>query len=455
MNPGRFAFLALAALFAAACGGNGPSAALTAAAPPEAPSPAEAPEPPAPLEPRFPYALALKSGPPDAALFFNGEALKPTRAAAGLRTFTLPGAGTLSFRAEGYLGQELFSREIPGNLKDGHLEIKLEKAGSFLEPIATANTGRQPKSAYFSPEGDRVFVPLLDEPGVDVFRLVSAGEPPGLVFEKRLEVPGSGARGFVEAMCDPLRRELWVSNMEENRVYLFDLDSLEYKTAIETGKMPKVIILNPSGDLVAVSNWLSQSVSLIDPDIKKTIATIPTGGTPRGMVFSPDGTLLYTAIFDRPEIAVIDIARKTVTARWRLYEGEGAARHVLYREGKLFVSDMYRGRVAILDAATGKLQKQVRVGSNLNTMVLSPDGKRLFVSSRGKNNPDDYTKPGPEFGTVSVLSSLDLTLEETIWGRNQPTGLAVSPDGNFLVFTDFLDANLELYRIKEINHKVE
>jgi len=37
---------------------------------------------------------------------------------------------------------------------------------------------------------------------------------------------------------------------------------------------------------------------------------------------------------------------------------------------------------------------------------------------------------------------------ERIWGRNQPTGLALSPDGKFLVFTDFLDQNLELYRIK-------
>jgi sugar lactone lactonase YvrE len=109
---------------------------------------------------------------------------------------------------------------------------------------------------------------------------------------------------------------------------------------------------------------------------------------------------------------------------------------------------MYRGRVAILDAASGKLLKQARVGPNLNTLVLSPDGKRLFVSSRGRNNPDDYTRPGPEFGTVSVLSPADLTVEETVWGRNQPTGLAVSPDGNFMVFTDFLDANLELYKLE-------
>jgi YVTN family beta-propeller protein len=235
--------------------------------------------------------------------------------------------------------------------------------------------------------------------------------------------------------------------MEEDRVHIYNLDSLEYQARIETGRMPKVIVLSPSGDLVCVSNWLSQSVSLIDPGTRKTLAEVPVGGTPRGMAFSPDGSLLYTAIFDRAEIAVIDLAQSTVKARFTLYEGEGAARHVLYRDGKLLVSDMYRGRVAILDAASGRLLKQVRAGPNLNTIALSPGGGRLFVSSRGRNNPDDYTKPGPEFGAVSVLSPEDLTVEETIWGRNQPTGLAVSPDGKFMVFTDFLDANLELYKI--------
>jgi YVTN family beta-propeller protein len=409
------------------------------------------PEAQPPEEPEFPYILQVKSGPPDTKLFLNGEELKAMNSEAGIRSFSLPGAGNLRFHAGGFTGREFPSRELPGLLKNGRLEIKLEKAGGSLVLIQEAATGWQPKSAYFSPEGDRVFVPLLGQSGIDVFRLVPQGEAgAGLVHEKRLTVPGSGACGFVEAMTDPRRRELWVSNMEEHCVHVYNLDSLEYKTRIGTGRMPKVIVLSPSGDLAAVSNWLSQSVSLIDPGTREALAEVPVGGTPRGMAFSPDGALLYTAIFDRPEIAVIDMAQKKVKTRFTLYEGEGAARHVLYRDGKLLVSDMYRGRIAILDAASGKLLKQVRAGPNLNTIALSPGGKRLLVSSRGRNNPDDYTRPGPEFGTVSVLSPEDLGIEETIWGRNQPTGLAVSPDGNYMVFTDFLDANLELYKIRQV-----
>jgi YVTN family beta-propeller protein len=321
------------------------SAADVAAGAEKAAAEAEPPE-----EPGFPYILQVKSGPPDTKLFLNGEEIRAVNSAAGIRSFSLPGAGNLRFHAGGFIDREFPSRELPGLLKNGQLEIKLERAEGSLALIQEAATGWQPKSAYFSPEGDRVFVPLLGQSGIDVFRMVTGEAGLRLVHEKRLTVPGSGACGFVEAMTDPRRRELWVSNMEEHRVHIYDLDSLEYKARIETGRMPKVITLSPSGDLAAVSNWLSQSVSLIDPGTRETLAEVPAGGTPRGMAFSPDGSLLYTAIFDRPEIAVIDLAQRKVKTRFTLYGGEGAARYVLYREGKLLVSGMYRGRVAILGA---------------------------------------------------------------------------------------------------------
>jgi sugar lactone lactonase YvrE len=468
--------IAAALISCAACGllRNGPEHEQPArsgiAAPPEdrgaganeslPPNPAPA-ETAAAAEPDFPYTLPLKSGPPEAKLFHTSGELTAAAAEAGIRRFTLEGPGTLTLEAAGYQSRTFQSHEIPGLLRDGQLQIKLEKEGGTLEYLREIPTGRQPKSAYFSPEGDRLFVPLLGQRGIDVFRF--AGKPaaapgstppepaPELAFEKRLAVPGSTASGFVEALCDPQRRELWVSNMEENRLHIFDLDTLAYKSFVDTGGlMPKVIAQSPAGDITVASNWLSRNISVFDSQTKERLALIPVGGTPRGMAFSPDGKILYTAIFDAPLIELVNMDEKKSSGTYRLYEGTGAARHVIYSEGKLFVSDMYRGNVCVLDAATGKLIKAVRVGPNINTIVLSPGGEQIYASSRGRNNPDDYTMPGPEFGAVYVLRAEDLSLEEKFWGRNQPTGLAVSPDGTLLAFTDFLDDNLELYRIIDL-----
>ena len=394
--------------------------------------------------------FALKSAPPDLSVSLNGTPQTPVSAAAGIRNFRIEGGGTgtLRFSAQGYRSVEYPAERLP--LKNGLLEIKLEIENGTFRLLGEYSTGRQPKSAYFSPDGRRLFVPLLEQHGVDVFRLEEAGAERSarMVFEKRLSVPGSGAVGFVEALTDTRRRELWVSNMVENKVHIFNLDTLDYTMSLQTGGiLPKVIVQNPAGNLTLVSNWVSHNLSVFDSQTKELLRRIPVGGTPRGMAFSPDGSVLYAAIYDEPVVAVVDMRQNRVIARYRLYSGEGACRHVIYRDGKLYVSDMFRGTVNILNAADGALLVSRRIGPNINTIVLSPDGSRVFASSRGRNNPDDYTRPGPEFGAVYVLKANDLTLEERIWGRNQPTGLAVSPDGRYLVFTDFLDANLELYDI--------
>jgi sugar lactone lactonase YvrE len=71
----------------------------------------------------------------------------------------------------------------------------------------------------------------------------------------------------------------------------------------------------------------------------------------------------------------------------------------------------------------------------------------LFVCSRGPNNPVDWTAKGPLFGKLYCLDPLTLAVTDWAWGGNQPTGLAISPDGRFVCFSDFLDARLEVYAI--------
>jgi DNA-binding beta-propeller fold protein YncE len=385
----------------------------------------------------------LKSAPADLSVYFNNELIRPVSTSGTIREYRIPAAGTLRFSASGYRSVEYFSSQL--QVRNGQADIKLENEKGILKYVSEFKTGSQPKSAYFSPNGMRLFVPLLNAKGIDVFRIVGQS----LQYEQRLEIADS-IPGFVEALCDERRRELWVSNMQENKVYIFNFDSLEYLSSHSTGGVfPKVIAQSPNGALTVVSNWLSMDISVFDSDTKKLLRRIPVGGTPRGMAFSPDGSLLYTAIYDAALIAVVDMKTDTVIKRWRFHEGEGAARHIIFHDDKLYVSDMFRGTVNILNAATGALIKSARVGPNLNTIVMSPDGKYIFASSRGWNNPVDYTLPGPDFGAVYMLNTEDLTLADKVFGRNQPTGLGISPNGRILVFTDFLDANLELYHIEK------
>ncbi|MCL2374844.1 MAG: beta-propeller fold lactonase family protein [Treponema sp.] len=386
--------------------------------------------------------FALKSAPPNLTVSLNGEFQRPVSAneAEGTRNFRITGSGLIRFSAPAHQSQEFPRNALP--IRNGRVDIKLENENGIMEILGVYSTGVQPKSVFFSPDSSRLFVPLLGQHGVDVFRL--AGQ--SLVFERRLMVPANRAAGFVEAFIDERRREIWVSNMENNAVHIFDLDTLDYVISVGTGGVfPKVITQNPAGTITVVSNWVSRDISVFDSQTKELIRRIPVGGIPRGMAFSADGRFLYAAIFDDPLIAVVDMQEHRVTARHRFHEGRGAARHVIYREGRLYVSDMLRGTVNILNASTGALLVSRRIGPNINTIALSPDGRRVFASSRGHNNRESYLLPGPDFGAIFLLRADTLAVEERIWGRNQPTGLAVSPDGRYMVFTNFLDSNMELY----------
>ena len=394
-----------------------------------------------------PLFFGLKSAPPGLTVYLNGVNQTPVSADAGIRNFEINGSGLLSFRSPGYTAIEYLTTALP--IRNGLVEIKLERDGGPLRRLGGVSTGVQPKSAFFTPCGNRIVVPLLGQRGIDVFRIFDGPDTAFLLFERRLFVPDSTAAGFVEAMMDERRREIWVSNMNENKVHIFDMDTLDFKMSVGTGGVfPKVITQSPDGSITTVSNWVSRDISVFNSQTKELLRRIPVGGIPRGMAFSSDGRLLYVAIFDAPEIAVVDMRENTVSSRFRFHDETGAARHVLYRNGRLFVSDMARGTVNILNAADGTLLASRRIGPNINTIVFSADGRHIFASSRGHNNPVSYTLPGPDFGSVTKIRADNLAHVERAWGRNQPTGLAVSPNGRYLVFTNFLDANMELYLIE-------
>ena len=125
-----------------------------------------------------------------------------------------------------------------------------------------------------------------------------------------------------------------------------------------------------------------------------------------------------------------------------------AMRHVAVNKNETtaYVSDMYHRCVYELNLRTFKITSTWKVFNNPNTIELLDD-KYLFVSSRGPNNKTDYTNRSPVNGKVSVIDIASGKNVCQIEGGNQPTGLALSPDGTTLCFSNFQDANVEMYRI--------
>ena len=237
--------------------------------------------------------------------------------------------------------------------------------------------------------------------------------------------------------------------METASVYEIDRATRTVKRHFNTGgSWTKVLLLSPDEKTLWASNWVSNDVSEIDLTTGKLVRRMKTVVTPRGLYVTPDGKRLFVAGFENGDIQRIDLATGKGEV---LFKTGGAMRHMVADDtrGLLYVDDMSTKEVFVVDLATEKVTKLADTDERPNTMDLSPDGKVLYVSNRGKDNPKTYYIPGPEWGSVLAIDTATGKILDAIVGGNQCTGLDVSPDGTLLAFSDFLDNKIRVYTIPD------
>ena len=387
--------------------------------------------------------LVVRTFPIEAELYLGKEQLIPVERRDEWRTYLIPKRfQVFTLRAAGYQEKNLYI-QMSSSLE---IEEKLERSDSKLKLVGETATGRWPKGVMFHPNQPSLLVTLLGGIGIDRIFF------PALVPREtlRLETSKQKITGFVEFCTFPKRREIWISQMLTNEVHILDMETLQKVGSIRVqGVWPKVICTDLDEGYAYVSNWESRSISVIDTETRKETFIIPVSGIPRGLTITREG-ILYVCLFDRGDIEVINM--KTFTRIKTIPLGPGAKRHIVLDELQdlAYVSDMATGRVTKLSLKTGKPLASLWVGSNPNTLALTTDGRYLFVSIRGRNHSEDYQKKGPEFGKIEVIDTTSFTMIDWVWGRNQPTGLTLSPDNRYMAFTDFLDDNLEVYDISQL-----
>src|SRR5947207_11327675 len=88
-------------------------------------------------------------------------------------------------------------------------------------------------------------------------------------------------------------------------------------------------------------------------------------------------------------------------------------------ELRVFVTNEKSDNVTVIDAASGKVVKQIPVGKRPRGVAVSPDGKRVYVCN---SNSD----------SVSVIDPAVLTVVQTAPAGQDPEGIAVNRTGTKL-----------------------
>jgi sugar lactone lactonase YvrE len=309
----------------------------------------------------------------------------------------------------------------------------------LLLSVARFTCGTNPKQVAFTPDGKELWVTLLRGHGIEVFDPLDG---------ERLAQITLGNRGAVEIVFTRDGLTAYASQMTTARVYEIDRAARSVRRIIETGgSWTKVLALSADERTLFAANWVSSDVSVIDLARGRKVKLLRTVTTPRGLYPTRDGRRLFVAGYAKGEIQVIDL--DTSERRVLLATG-GQMRHMVADEaaGKLYVDDMKHGRVYSVNLESEAVHELATTNNRPNTLDLSPDGKVLYVSNRGKNGRS-YYYPGPEWGSVLAIDTATGKVLDAIVSGNQTTGLDASPDGKLLAFSDFMDNRIRVHAVPD------
>jgi len=324
-------------------------------------------------------------------------------------------------------------KKIASNLSD--------PAGQIVHHLFNIEGAPSAKGVAFTLDGKEIWTTLLlnQKRGVSVFSAING--------EKITDINLSNGGG-VEIIFSLDGTKAYVSQMETGKIFEIDVISKKVLRIFNTeGVWTKFLVLSPDGKNLFASNWSSNDVSQINLDTGMLVKKIKTVATPRGLYITKDNAYLYVAGFAKGEIQKIDLNTGKSSI---IFKSGGAMRQIVGDEDKglLFVSDMGKGVIWQVSIKDDEVKNFATTDINPNTIELSPDKKILFASCRGANySTEIYNIPGPEWGSVLMFDTQTGKMLDAIIGGNQPTALAISSDSQKLIFSDFLDARLEVFQI--------
>ncbi|HYV24905.1 MAG TPA: hypothetical protein VE969_06675 [Pyrinomonadaceae bacterium] len=193
----------------------------------------------------------------------------------------------------------------------------------------------------------------------------------------------------------------FTSNGRENKVSMFDLDSLQTIKKIDVGKGPDGIYYDPGTKRVFTNNHGTHDITAIDAKTGEVVGTVKAEGDGESAVVA-DG-VVYLNIEDTSEVIVFD--PKSLEVKHRFPIGVAKTPTGLAYDAKtkrLFIGCRNEPKLVVMDATSGKVINSFPIGRGVDYGGFDPQAKLIFMScSEGvlsifhEKSADDYEDAGP------------------------------------------------------------
>jgi len=278
-------------------------------------------------------------------------------------------------------------------------------------------------------------------------------------------------------------QKAYVSNEWADNVSVIDLASSKVVDTLNTGNGPAGLSLSADGKFLYVIDSYSSNISVIDVNTGEERKRFDAGNNPTGTELSPDGkTLLVTSRRSlivpygesiKTELTIVDESTQRITERRNIESAYLMENAAFTPTGDLALITMIRpknlvpsiqveqgwmmtyGIVVIEPKQNGKtiqllIDEPNAFYSDPFDIVITPDGKKAFISSSGVNtisvvNIDSLrtliAKSSPE-QLANYSNNLGISsryIIKRIKTGADPKGLALSTDGKLLYVAEQLE----------------
>ena len=330
-----------------------------------------------------------------------------------------------------------------------------------------------PYNLALSGQGDRLYVV-----GQESNELVVVDPEQNRVLNKI----GMGDRPH-SVVLSPDGKQAFVSNQWADNIYVIDLDSAQVVDTLSGGTGPAGMAISPDGDHLWVVNSYSSDISVFNLEEMKERRRLKTGNNPVSVAMAPDGSEVYvssrrsipvphmTSPVTEMTVAATKYQRVTERRMWKnAYIMENVT---MTPSGDMAISTLIRPKnlipavqiergwmmthgIGIIERKeNGRMVQLLLDEPNAYypdpfDVVVSPDGKRAFISHAGNNTISvidlneirklltESTNEELETFANHLGISSRYVIGRIPTGAN-PKGMTISPDGKWLYVAERLE----------------
>ncbi|MGH9453556.1 MAG: hypothetical protein ACRD2O_06255 [Terriglobia bacterium] len=261
---------------------------------------------------------------------------------------------------------------------------------------------------------------VAGDTGIDIL------DYPGLRITGHWNFPG----GVSALTFSPDGSRALLIEKPDGRIAGFDCAARRKMAVIKSPSGLTGLALTSNGKILVGEARSKDLVYFIDPDTQQILGSVKTGRNPGSMVISPDNSKVYIADTGENLITVADIPARALLAHLEISNPPTLL--ILKPDGgEIFALSASGTRMTMLDVSQATVEEMKSTGHGAAAGVFSQDSSRFYWANEG-----DGTVSSMDVSTRQVLASTRVGVA--------PQGLALTPDGRFLMAIDGGSSSVEV-----------